>query len=293
MKYIINKSWVFLAYFCIYILIVNIFDIGEEMYVGGLKTGYYILNGLYIPTFSILFIIYNLKYIENKKKIILNIIFILMTIIILILLLKRTLLLILIIGIILYLLKNISIFKILKVTIWSIIGLFILTYFSNNFNSSLKSRETRFSNEYDVTKENRFVENEYIFKLLGSSVINICFGSGEVFNDRVYISKYFEKEREAHNSFIRIFWNGGFLGLFVFCLIYFKQFNDIYINYKVLKTDKKFNNLLYFILVFIALRFINDFSSGITYLNYNAFSYFIIGGIMRISIEKKNSKKLL
>lgn len=35
-------------------------------------------------------------------------------------------------------------------------------------------------------------------------------------------------------------------------------------------------------MIFVFLRLINDFSSGITYLGYNAYSYLLIGGILRI-----------
>ena len=284
-SYFIRKTWLFLAYFSIYIIVVNVLGIGESLYKGGIKMGFYSLNGLYVPTFSIIIIIFNLKIVTNKIERYLSIAFSIIAIIILILLLKRTLLIL--VAFILYFFKKISLVRILRITLFSILFLVIFSNFSYLLQDSIASRKGRFEKEYDVTNEGRFVENIKVYSLMKDSPFKLLFGTGEVFNDRKFLSKSFEVEREAHNSFIRIFWNGGFVGLLLFLSFYYKQFIDIFKNFHIAKKRKNLFlvNLYYFGCVFIILRFFNDFSSGITYLGYNAFSYLLIGGIIRMGKE--------
>ncbi len=287
--YFIRKSWFFLAYFSIYIIIVNVLGIGESFYKGGIKMGYYSLNGIYVPTFSIIVIIYNLKMIKSKIERYFSILFSITSIIILILLLKRTLVILIFVSFIFYFFKKISLIRILRITLFSILFLVVFSNFSYLLEDSIASRKGRFDKEYDVTNEGRFVENIKVYALMKDSPLKLLFGTGEVFNDRMFLSKSFDVDREAHNSYIRIFWNGGFVGLLLFLSFYYKQFTEILKNFY---TAKKLNNfyllnLFYFGCIFILLRFFNDFSSGITYLGYNAFSYLLIGSILRIGKEYK------
>jgi O-antigen ligase len=284
-KYFVNKSWIFITYFCVYILICNAFSIGEEFYKGGLKIGYYSLNGVYISCFSILFLLFNYKMIEKKTIKIIVFISIILASIIYLLLLKRTLIVILALGGILFLIQKINLLKVLKYTIILFFAiLFISTFFMDSITEKLSSRESRFNKNYSVKNEGRFRENFMIFDMIKDSYFKMIFGTGEVFNDRVYFMNKYKINREAHNSFIRLYWNGGLIGLLLFVSFYFRQLAE---NFKYFKLSRRIKhktiqNILFFGLVFISLRFINDFSSGITYISYNSFSYLIIGGILRI-----------
>ena len=290
---IIKTLWIYLAYFTIYIIIVNIFAIGEEMYVGGLKTGYFSLNGLYIPCFSLIVLLFNYNYIKDKKTKYLTLIFGIATLLIFVVLLKRTMLLLLGISLIIYLIKYAKLSRIIPYIIVVFIIFSSIPFFQENLTKSLESRNSRFNKEYSVTGEGRFTENIIMYNIMIKEPIKIILGSGEVFNDRKYISKYYELEREAHNSYIRIFWNGGIVGIILFILFYFFQVNILLLSYRKIK-DIALKKLMFFIIFLILLRFINDFSSGITYVSFNAFCYLLIGGVIKLSIinfNKLNLKK--
>ncbi len=294
--YFVKYNWLYLAYFTIYILIVNALGFGTALYKGGIIMGFYSLNGLYIPCFAVLITIFNLQSIKSKKIRYLSLIFTITSILILLLLLKRTLLIIILLGVVLYFFKTLSLVRILRFSIFLGVLLFLISNFSSVLSKSFESRENRFSEDYDVKEEGRFRENEMIYKILENDPFKLIFGSGEVFNDRMYFAKHYDIERDAHNSFIRIFWNGGFVGLFIFLAFYYQQIKLFLSNYRLAKYTKNFylTNLFYFGCVFIILRFVNDFSSGITYLSYNAFSFLLIGGILRIGKEYRqqfNSSK--
>jgi hypothetical protein len=165
-----------------------------------------------------------------------------------------------------------------------------LPKYRNYILDNFKTRETRFSDNYSITKEGRFTENIIIYNYLNQNTFWLLFGTGEVFNDREFISKAYQTEREAHNSFIRLFWNGGIIGLSIFVFFILLQFVVLIKFYRNSK-DQQIKDLLLFGIVFILLRFLNDFSSGITYLTYNAICYFIIGGICRVA-ESEHLVKL-
>lgn len=290
-RLIINYIWLYLAYFTIYILIVNVLGIGEEMYKGGLKTGYFSLNGLYIPCFALIFLLFNFNYLETKKKRIITGVFAFTTFLIFVALLKRTLLLLILISFIIYIIKYAQFKKVvLNLIVLSLVFVSV-PFFQNNLLKSLESRNSRFNNEYSVTNEGRFTENIIMFNLMKEEPIQLFFGSGEVFNDRKYISKFYEVEREAHNSFIRIFWNGGIVGLVLFLFFYFIQFKILFYNKKYIKNNV-ISKLLFFTLLLITLRFLNDFSSGITYLSFNAYCYLFIGGVIQITLIQKKNRKI-
>ena len=287
--YLVKHNWLFLAYFTIYIIIVNVLGIGIALYKGGLILGFYSLNGLYIPCFGVIVTIFNLKSIKSKWIRILSVTFTISTVIILLLLLKRTLLIIILCSFLFYFFKKISLIRCVRFSIFIVILLVVISNFSSILSKSFESRANRFSKDYDVKEEGRFRENEMIYKIVQNDPFKLIFGSGEVFNDRKYFAKHYDIERDAHNSFIRIFWNGGFVGLIIFLSFYYHQFRILYLNFYKARNNKNqyLINLFYFGCVFIILRFLNDFSSGITYLGYNAFSYLIIGGMFRIGKETK------
>ncbi|NVK66296.1 MAG: O-antigen ligase family protein [Flavobacteriales bacterium] len=283
-NYFISKIWLFFGYFTIYIVIVNVFGIGEGIYSGGLKAGYYSLNGLYVPTFSTLFFIFFYRRIQTRKERILGLLFAIATITILVLLLKRTLILLVAIGLVFYLFKTISVKRIFQTIVLGVIFVLIGFYFREQLTESFDARSSRFSGEYNVAEEGRFTEIIFLFDYMSNKPTSLIFGTGEVFNDRETVSRIYGVDREAHNSYIRIFWSAGFVGLAIFLLLYFQQFKMARKGYRYFKAQADFelSHLFFFVTLFICMRFLNDFSSGITYLSYNAFSLIIIGGSFQI-----------
>ncbi|MCS4434481.1 hypothetical protein [Aquiflexum gelatinilyticum] len=140
--------------------------------------------------------------------------------------------------------------------------------------------------------EGRVTENFYVFSLMKDNPLKLIFGSGEVFNDRKYIAyTFYEEDREVHSSYARIFWNGGIIGLGLFLYFYWIQIKAMYVSFKLFRNKlNPFKLLFYFGLVFVSLRLISDFSSGITYLGYNAFCYILIGYFLKLShdIQRKH-----
>jgi hypothetical protein len=291
--FMVNYVWVFLAYFVFYFLIVNYFGIGFEMYIGGVKTGYYSLNGLYVPVFCLIFVLFFYQKILNRKVKIFTFILAVLTIAISFAILKRTLLLILFLGLLALIFYNFNwrfLSRIALVVLFS--GLLFFNYFYSDFLKSLESRESRFNKEYDITQEGRFTENFHAYRILKKNPEKLIFGSGEVFNDRKFISHTIYDDRELHNSYARIFWNGGFLGLGLFLFFYWVQIKTMYLSLNFFKKkSRNIELLLFFGFILVLLRFISDFSSGITYLGFNAFSYFIIGYLFNFSKYKTNSFK--
>jgi hypothetical protein len=281
--YLLNKVWFFSAYFTVYIVIVNYFDIGNEIYKDGLKTGFYTINGLYIPIFSTIFALFFFDNLKDSKIKILTSIFSIFTIVITIALLKRTLILLLVIALFLYLLNSLNLKKALRITLVSVIATSVFyTFFFNDFQNTLQSRENRFNDEYSFFSEGRLTENLVVYELMKNEPIKLIFGYGEVFNDREYLSYTIYGEREIHNSFARVFWNGGVLGLFLFSFFYLAQLKVMITGFSNTKRwDSSFRSIFFFGLVLVILRLLNDFSSGLTYLSYNAFCYLIIGHLIR------------
>lgn len=284
-KYFVGKLWMFMAYFTLYTIIVNILNLGSPIYTGGLIMGFYSINGLYIPTFSIIVFVYFYKYIPRGKQRVLGLIFSITTVFILLLLLKRTLILLILLGAVLFIIKSVSIKKLVQVSL--VLGALIVIgfLFQDQLADSFESRSNRFNKEYEIGNEGRFIEISYIYNYMTENPLRLLLGTGEVFNDRDTVSRFFGGVREAHNSYVRIFWSGGLVGLTLFLVFYYRQFKVTFSAFRFLKnnTDSVLKSFFYFTMVFILLRFINDFSSGITYLGYNAFSLAIIGGMMRLT----------
>lgn len=295
LKYLSNNLWIYLAYFVFYFIIVNYNNIGFEMYLGGVKTGYYSLNGLYVPVFAVIYLLFFNRLIDGKGRKVLSFTFSLLTIAITVAILKRTLLFLLFIALFFFLLKNFSFKLFLRVSFTSLcLGLVFYLYFSNLFATSMQSRESRFNKDYDITQEGRITENYYVFSTMKDNPLHLLFGTGEIFNDRKYIAKiFYEEDREIHSSYARLFWNGGIFALLLFIYFYFVQLRLMKRSYSYSRQKSRFyEQLFYFGVLMIFLRILNDFSSGITYLGFNSFCYFIIGYLIKLGqqIESLRSK---
>lgn len=286
-----KKSFYILAYFVLYIIYCSIFSIGNRFYAGiagNLRTGYMGLQGLYIPTFLIIQGLFFNDYFRGKNKIIFNSLLV-SSIIFFILIFKRTNILLLGMGIASWLIfeRKIKVRK--KIVLLLLIFLSLIFAFrTEEFANVFKVRESRFSAGYNVTQEGRYKENFFIWDKINDTPLTLLFGSGEVFNDIKTMSAEADfvgsRGRQTHNSYARLLWSGGIMGLFFFLLFYFKIWQKIRKSYRrnsvVSSNFKKI--LVIWALVFIALRLINDFSSGITYITFNAFFYTQLGSLLRV-----------
>lgn len=291
----IKWSWIFMAYFTLYVLIVNLLGIGASLYRKGLLMGFYDINGLYIPAFAVIAVLFNYRLLPSARNRIVNIIFAIATTIIIILVLKRTLILLLALGLLAYMFINLSLARFFRFLFVGIIVMMIFnSFFSDLFRESYESRQRVFSQEYSVTEEGRFQEGGYIYDLLDESYLTLFFGSGEVFNDRTSLARLnvFAENRESHNSYVRILWSGGFVGLFLFVLFYLSQMTVIFRLYRNLVRESVFlRSILLFGFILVALRFLSDFSSGVTMLTFNAYCYLFIGGIIRLGREEAEEEE--
>lgn len=289
LHYFINKLYWLQTFFILGIIYANLFNVGETFYKDGIKVGFLSINSLYTVTFSwitLLFFINDLKL--NK---VISVVILTATFIIILLILKRTLIILFALSLFLFLFQSIKLKRVVAYSAIFFIGSIIFqTYFSHYFERSVEARSSRFSEDYSVEQEGRFRENVLPFMHMQDNALMYIFGTGEVFNDRPYHFRYLNSDRELHNSLVRIFWNGGFLLLFLFVAFYLNQIILI-AAYWYKNKRSKLKPFLYFGMVFIFLRFVSEFSSGITYTSYNLMSYFIIGGILSLTyIESLKSK---
>lgn len=286
-KILVSMLWIGLAYFVVYMIVCNLADIGEPLYKGGIKTGYFAVNGIYFPAISAFIVLFLGHYSSSRVSGILNLVLAVATVIALGFILKRIILVMLTIGIVAYLMSNFSIKRLALILLLSIIGGAALWGFRETLNKSIKSRESRFSESYSVLNEGRFTENTYIYDIMNEHPIQLILGTGEVFNDRSFLSalNVYGADRQAHNSFIRVFWSAGILGLVAFLYFYFFQFRDVWAAHrlasKVMDSSSGFRkHLLDLAIALIIARFVNEISSGVTYLTYNSLCFFVIGAAL-------------
>jgi hypothetical protein len=292
-----KKSIIILIYFVGYIVYANIFSVGTSLYGGPLasfKTGYIGLQGLYIPTFLIIQSLFLVPVYQKKFFIILlsslgTVIFFLI--------LKRTNIVLLILGFIMWMYYENKINKKYGIIFLVILGSILYVLFSSEiFMERITARSYRFSSEYSITQEGRYKENLFIWDQISDSPITLLWGSGEVFNDIETMSEEADfvssRGRQTHNSYARLLWSGGMLGLFLFLFLYYKFWEKIKLYYSVSNSKTIYSTLYHLALTLIIIRLINDFSSGITYLTFNAFFYFTIGALLRIGYNNYKQNRI-
>lgn len=283
---IIRIISVILLIFSVSFLLYNTLNTGESLYEGGVKTGYMNINAYYLicSVWIALLLFYN-------RKSIYQIILLTLTAIIIFVILKRTIILLIVIAVIVYFQKNLSVRRAISLTSITILGLLLFNiYFSSFFEASFESRESRFEENYSIENESRFRENVLPFIHIDDNYPLYIVGTGEPYNDQKYHLRYLKVDRQLHNSFARLFWNGGIILLFSFLLFVYTQIKLLLKYRKIKRSDPFLSKVIYFMIVFVLLRFISELSSGITYISYNMFSYLIIGGLIGV-LERRYGKK--
>jgi O-antigen ligase len=234
--------------FVVYVLICSLLKIGPNMYGTGLIYGFqfeqWYFGSILVVCYP-LFRRYKIRSLTN-----LNIVTIIL-ILILILTLRRLTLVIIFSGLFGYFLYNFKYkfnFRLLLLTLaCSLVGV-ALVFFTDFY----KYRESRFSDDYDVENEGRYVEWFLANDAISSNGNNPMFGTANLFNE---VGNYgFKKEeRNMHSTYARILYGSGYLGLSIFfSIILFYVFSVL--NFKRFKTK---NNLY--------LRDLSLISFGLTF----------------------------
>lgn len=276
-----------LLIFILSFIFYNTFNVGESLYEDGVKTGYMNINAYYLICY-----VWIAALFFDPGKNLYQIILLTLSAIIMFVILKRTIILLIMIALIVYFRKNLNVRRTLSLSIILAIGFLIFNiYFSSFFNASFQSRESRFEENYSLENESRFQENVLPFLYIQDNYPLYLLGTGEPYNDQKYHLKYLKVDRQLHNSFARLFWNGGSILLFTFLYLVYKQLKILNKYRKQMTKNKSVYNIIYFLIVFIILRFISEMSSGITYISYNMFSYLIIGAAIGILNRERMLKK--
>ena len=220
----------------IFIIVCTILEFGETAYSGGIVYGinhfqYYYL-ALYLVLVPFLFHPKNIKLYEDKKYYL--IIITVLSIIIVSISLMRTAWIISIIGYLSYLLF----FRKTKTSLVNMVMgiLIILFMIAIVIETDLyKIRESRFSNEYSIDNEGRYIEYYLVHDSINNSNIDLLFGTGKLYNA---VGNYGFGERPLHSTYSNIIFGSGYIGLFLFLLFMML----IFIKAKVLKRQLSSNN---------------------------------------------------
>jgi hypothetical protein len=285
-KYFIERSAVLLLYFVVYIIVVSIFRIGPGIYRYTLvTTGYYGIQGLYIPTFLVIIYLFaTASYkLHNRRWIVL---LSALTFAIQIIILKRTNIMLLIIGVLLYLFYTMrgNFRKVIPALILLAVVFYGVTS-TEWFESSYMSRYSRFSQDYSLTEEGRFMEYSFVWNQISKSADKLIFGTKEVFNDWETLSYEWKVggQRQLHSSYAQLLWNGGLLGIMIFLMYKYSIFKKLTLYYSRTEHSRHLRKLGISLLILVLL---NDLSGGITYLTYNTFIYILFGALLRIGREE-------
>lgn len=289
--YFIERSAVFLLYFVVYIIVVSVFRIGPGIYRYTLvTTGYYGIQGLYIPTFLVIIYLFSTTSykLHNRRWIVL---LSALTFAIQIIILKRTNIMLLIIGILLYIFYTLrgNFRKVIPTLILITVVFYGITA-TEWFESSYMSRYSRFSQDYSLTEEGRFKEYSFVWYNISQSVDKLIFGTKEVFNDWATLSYEWKvgTQRQLHSSYAQLLWNGGLIGLLLFLMYKYSIYKKLTLYYRRMEHLQHLRSLGISLLILVLL---NDLSGGITYITYNAFMYIIFGALLRIGREEYFMKR--
>jgi len=285
LKTIIKLLVLILFLFVIYILTVNVYNIGEYLYgdSGIIRTGY--LSGARIYPYSIIVILIPLiaslfpKYDFHRiSYFLLSVI----SILLILLIARRTAVMIILLGYSLYLILRPTMSNVVKL---SALLLILVTVVFINYDSirlAYELRGERITNIDLITTERRFQEYSAILSTIKQDPSTLLFGTGELFNNRGGYGEYHWRgwrERRIHSDYGILLHGGGvialsFYVLFILCL--FKKARSLKTNSRLLKDLKVMLFSLIVISMFVSL------SGGFYYVTYYSITMLLIGGIIRI-----------
>lgn len=219
-------------YFVVYVFVCSLFKIGPNMYSTNLIYGFEFEQWYYG---SLLVACYPLFRRYKVSKIFYMNIITIVLILILILTLRRLALVVIFSSTFVYFIYNLKYkfnFKVILFTFLSVITGVLAVFFTDFY----KYRESRFSDEYELENEGRYVEwflaNEQISNY-GNSPIT---GTANLFNE---VGNYgFKKDdRNMHSTYTKLLYGSGYLGMIWFGVIILVYFLSVF-NFKLFRFDK-------------------------------------------------------
>ena len=263
---------------------------GEPAYKGqDFLLGYQSYASQFVFSITFISILFFYRYLKNKQKFI-GVLTNIITIVILLLIFRRTNFFIIALGLIIMFVNN-------KYTRKNIIRIAIVlvavaSFFINDLvkiteeNLSRRERITRVDN---YKQEGRYIENILVYSTISNSTTTTIFGSGELFNSA---GKYglntgdkWEYIRPIHNDYARLLFGAGFLGVILYLIIILK----IYLAAKKIKP--KIPELKAYFVFLLLCFLINGVSSGITDLYYRSILFLLLGGVLRLLLNEKQTLK--
>lgn len=211
----------------IYIIIANIFKIGES-YTEAFSTGFLVTSRMYVVPIVVFL---GLHYaITNKNRSLLikvnDTLFIIINIALLIVNTRRTTLAMLVGAILIYTLLNRRlIFKMAMLVIVAIAAL-ILSYplYEDKLAAQLEKRE-RIQEIDSYEEEGRYLETLYIidYHQKQGNVMELLFGV-KLFDTYDFGTRYFGRDRPIHSDINMFFYSTGLIGTFIFAILFAHYF---------------------------------------------------------------------
>jgi hypothetical protein len=119
--------------------------------------------------------------------------------------------------------KNISTLKQTFLIITAISAISIYIY----INELYLIRESRFSEDYELNEEGRFIEFELTLYILNESPSTALFGVGSIFDEKGKYGFTRRKVRPMHGTYSRILFGAGYIGLGLFFVVIKNFFKTI------------------------------------------------------------------
>lgn len=266
-----TKKIIYLA--VLYVIYSNLFDYGTSIYRGQeIKSGFLEAPFFYAPALSLVLYTFLDKQYKNK---LLDNIFITLLILYFILLFRRTIYIILIMGFLIPILRGNNLKKHFN-TIIAFVAVLIITFplYQNTLQASLDARSKKNYSDFESISEseNRIIEYVFVYNDISKNVQDLFFGSGELFNSPGNYNFYLDQTRPLHSDYSRLLFGGGFLGLFLYFMIYIKIFFE-----NIRAHNRSFKKEKTIIFVLIAICFVTGFSGNITFITFKAYLMIVLG----------------
>lgn len=292
LRKLISYLFIIITSFVLYIIIVNIFNIGGYLYgdSGIVRTGY--LSGARIYPYAIIVllspIISNLS--GNNIKTFIYYLVSIVVIIIIVLIARRTAVIILLFGLFSYYLFKLSLVNILKLLLISSVLSVILLSISDTVRSAYDVRGDSITDVENISNERRFQEYEAILSTIDNNTYHLIFGTGEFFNTRGQFGLSHWRDwgdRRIHSDYGILLHGGGIFAL----LLYIIFLLTLYIKtFRLRPSDKLYSDLKILLIIMIVIATIVSSVGGFYYISYFSLVMLLIGAfISLIELNETNN----
>lgn len=278
-----NYNLFCLGLYCLFVILSNIYGIGDSSYEHGETEGYKAALGdakLYTPAFLVGMMPFLMRgnYQKYKK---LWVFIALIVSVLLILTLRRTAIMIIILTIISYYTFSKQISKLLKVGLLGLMAV-VLSYplYSDILEQRFEVRNNVFNEEYSVLEEGRLMELAFIIETFNSSdypLFTYVLGR-EAFNT---IDNYnYVEGRPIHVDYSYIFFSSGLLGLVLYIVFIILIYNKLKLYKRAPYCDRRIGSMFQSLLFMFILVGFSGNMWAVTYRvfiisNLGAFAGFI------------------